>query len=155
MKPSASLELRNAVREFVRAFGLLSTNNTPCGVPMHVSEAHALMELKARHERNEPPTLADLRNTLQIDKSNISRLCKRLQSKGLVHCHPCDVDGRAKRIVLTDEGFQLATLVDDASLRRFSELVAALPDSASISIVKSVESLTRAIQSVATEPETP
>ncbi len=148
MKPSASLELRNAVREFVRAFGLLSTNNTPCGVPMHVSEAHALMELKA-------PTLADLRNTLQIDKSNISRLCKRLQSKGLVHCHPCDVDGRAKRIVLTDEGFQLATLVDDASLRRFSELVAALPDSASISIVKSVESLTRAIQSVATEPETP
>ena len=119
------------------------------------SEAHALMELKARYERNEPPTLADLRDTLQIDKSNISRLCKRLQSKGLVECHPCEVDGRAKRIVLTDEGLKLATIVDDASLRRFSELVAALPESASTPIVESVQRLTLAIQSVATESNTP
>ena len=155
MSRAKPLVLRHAVREFVRAFGLLSTDRSPCGKAMHVSEAHALMELRACDERGDAPTLRGLREALQIDKSNVSRLCRRLQTQGLVDCQPCDEDGRAKRLTLTPKGRALADEIDAASRKRFDALVAALPKASGEAIIESLEALTAAIREVSVVEESP
>ncbi len=148
MKRSQALLLRDAVQQFVRASGLLSANETPCGQPLPVSEAHALMSLLAA---SEPLTLQELGSELSIDKSNVSRLCKRLRSSGLVSTRPCKSDGRAKRLALTAKGERVASTVERASRERFANIVAALPRSRAPGIVEAISELTQAIHR-ASEP---
>jgi DNA-binding MarR family transcriptional regulator len=111
------------------------------------------MELRACDERSEPPTLRDLREALQIDKSNVSRLCSRLQKQGLIDSHPCDEDRRAKRLSLTARGRALAADIDTASRQRFEALVAALPQGLDAAVVESLEALTAAIRQVSVVDE--
>ena len=40
-----SPDIQQQLISFIRAFGLNQTERTPCGQPVSVSEAHALMEL--------------------------------------------------------------------------------------------------------------
>ena len=147
--PKKGVALRDAVHEFIRGFGLLASDQTPCGHPLHLSEAHALLELKARNESKMPaPTQRELGDHLKIDKSNVSRLCRRLETKGLIKCKPCADDGRSKRISLTAKGKRLASAVDASSKTRFSAL-AALLQSDNASVVRSLNELSAAIAQIA------
>jgi len=143
MKPSQAVLLRDAVQGFVRTFGLLAGNQTPCGQPLQVSEAHALMAMLAP---DEDPTLHDLGQVLGIDKSNVSRLCARLQSSGLIASRTCKRDRRAKRLELTAKGRRLAADVESASRKRFAAVLAALPVASIPGVVEALRELTSAIR---------
>lgn len=141
--------LRNAVHDFIRGFGLLASDQTPCGHPLHLSDAHALLQLKARSESKMPaPTQREIGDHLKIDKSNVSRMCRRLEAKGFIKCKPCANDGRSKRVSLTAKGKRLASAVDASSKARFSA-VAALLESDNASVVSSLQELTTAIAEIA------
>ncbi len=126
-KPANGCALRDAVHEFVRALGLLTPNKRPGGQNLQVSEAHALIELH-RRDKNDRPTLRELGERLHIDKSNVSRLCARLEAAGLILSAPCEEDRRSKRLRLTAKGKRLANSVDVFSAERFSAVIAALPN---------------------------
>ena len=51
-------EFRALMQEFVRQFGLLSADRTPCGKPLASSDAHALMVLLDAGEDRGMPCLA-------------------------------------------------------------------------------------------------
>lgn len=147
-------QLRNAVRRFVRLFGLLDEHRTPCGEPLRVPHAHALMIL---HERTDerPPRISELGANLSVDKANVSRLCNRMQEQGHVELRPCPNDGRAKRVHLTDEGERVAARVDGSSLEQFERILAALEATEPGEVVGALEALNEAIVDMESTTEEP
>ncbi|MFP4601225.1 MAG: MarR family winged helix-turn-helix transcriptional regulator [Persicimonas sp.] len=139
-------ELREQIRTFVQLFGLHEQHQTPCGQPLTVPHAHALMVLL----EEDGLRIAELGEHLNIDKSNVSRLCARMDEAGHLERRPCSEDARAKRLWLTNEGRELAGRVNQASIGRFSQIVARVEDTEVEQIVGALEllnnSLIRSVQ---------
>jgi DNA-binding MarR family transcriptional regulator len=114
---------RTLVQTFVRQFGLLLGDQTPCGQPLSVSHAHALMLLLSVGEMSQ----SQLGEQLGIDKSNVARLCARMQKLGHVAQSRAPEDGRSRLVNLTPAGRTLARRVQRASRARFRALLAEIP----------------------------
>jgi DNA-binding MarR family transcriptional regulator len=138
--------LRRQVQGFVRGFGLLAESQTPCGKPIPVSQAHALMVLLARHEQDDPPMQAEIARELGLDKSSAARLCARLCDSGHVVRTPCEKDGRAWRLRLTASGLGLARSIETASRARFEQLLSALPAEKRSLVIDSMAALNEAVR---------
>lgn len=119
--------LRTHVQRFVRGFGLLAEDRTPCGTTMAPREAHALMLLLERERANDPPRQNELGAALGIDKSNVTRLVQRLESAARVQRAPSETDGRARLLRLTPKGRRLAESLESASRARFCALSERIP----------------------------
>lgn len=120
-------QLRAAVQRFVRGFGLLASDRTPCGTPLSTSHAHALMVLLDHGIAATAISQQTLGAALGIDKSNVARLCARMEREGHLTRRDSPTDGRARALSLTAAGRRLAERVDSASRGRFEALLAALP----------------------------
>lgn len=140
-------DLRDTVREFIRSFDLLEEHRTPCGEPLRVPHAHALMVLYERRDER-APRISALGEHLEIDKANVSRLCQRMAEEGHVELRPCPDDGRAKRVHLTDAGAQVASTVEKSSRERFARLLDALDGTSADEIVEAIDSLNDAIRNL-------
>jgi len=116
-------QLQNLVVRFVRAFGLHRSDRTPCGQPVSISEAHALMELA----RGESLSQGELSARLRLEKSSVSRLVAQLEGQGHVQRRRDPRDGRVLRLGLTAAGLALATHLGSARAAKFKRLVAAIP----------------------------
>jgi DNA-binding MarR family transcriptional regulator len=147
-RPSAGSaeELRVAIQRFIRSFGLLATDQTPCGTPISASYAHALVVLLERGHLGERSTQQELGEALGIDKSNVARLCAKLERAGHATQQRSASDGRARLLGLTASGRRLAEQVQRASRDRFAQLLEALPsDETRTRVLASLEALNRAI----------
>lgn len=111
------------MQQLFRRFGALATDSTPCGKPLPLSYAHALMILLDVGELSQQ----SLGRELGIDKSNVARLCARMVEAGHATQRPCEVDRRSRRVTLTERGRRLAREVDASSGRRFTALLEAIP----------------------------
>ena len=71
-----TVDLRRSIQRFVRAFGLLAGDQTPCGQPLAPSHAHALLVLLERECVAPANALKqqELASALGLDKSSITRL---------------------------------------------------------------------------------
>ena len=120
--PASDLEgadLRRLIQTFIRSAGLLAGDQTPCGHPVAVSHAHALMVLLETARKGKRVTQRELGQALGIDKSNVTRLCRRMESAGhLVQSRSAD-DGRARLLSLTTRGTRVAKNVERSSRDRF------------------------------------
>lgn len=146
-------ELRRLVQRFVREFGLLDQNHTPCGKPLPVSHAHALMVLLERGTEGHAMTQKELGQALGIDKSNVARLCQRMEEEEHVEQLRSEVDGRARYLTLTERGESLAREVDAASRARFSDLLAKVPADEHARVLAGLSLLADAV--VASRPKAP
>lgn len=151
IRPDAD-RLRAHVQGFVRAFGLLAGDRTPCGRPLSVSHAHALMVLLARGDAD-PPTQQELARALGIDKSNVTRLCARMASMGHAARRPCPLDARARRVALTAKGRRVAEQVEQASRARFAAVLTAVPRASRASLIEALSVLERAVTKASTSKE--
>src|ERR1039457_1643788 len=95
-------DLRRLIQTFIRSIGLLAGDQTPCGQPLAVSHAHALMVLLEATREDNRLTQRELGQVLGIDKSNVARLCRRMESAGHVVQSRSADDGRARLLSLTD-----------------------------------------------------
>jgi DNA-binding MarR family transcriptional regulator len=144
--------LREQIQDFFRLFGLHEQHRTPCGQPLSVSHAHALMRLLDVDDEA-GLRISELGAHLRIDKSNVSRLCARMEEAGHVERRPCPDDGRAKRLWLTQEGREIAARVNDTSLRRFATLLESLSDTPG-QIIDSFQSLNDALRDTLEDGQT-
>ena len=128
MKASDVERLRGLVQTFLRRFGLLLGNHTPCGQPVSLSHAHALM-LLLEHERGRLGGLrqSELGQALGIDKSNVTRLCARMETMGHVEQRRAPHDGRSRVVSLKPAGMRLARSVERSSRKRFRQLLQDIP----------------------------
>ena len=138
--------LRNSIQRFVRTFGLLNSDQTPCGVALSPSHAHALMALLDRQRRGESSTQQELVKVLGVDKSNVARLCAKMLAAGHVAQEASADDGRAWLVSLTANGRRLAGRVEEASRARFDRVLAALPsEAARATVLRSLDLLNEAL----------
>jgi YD repeat-containing protein len=138
--------LRTSIQRFVRTFGLLDGDQTPCGVPLAPTHAHALMALLERERGDVASAQQDLVRVLGIDKSNVARLCARMIDAGHLLQSESQEDGRTWRLSLTPKGRRLSERVEDASRSRFDHVLAALPsDAARTAVIRSLDLLNEAI----------
>jgi DNA-binding MarR family transcriptional regulator len=121
--PDPVEELRRVTQRFFRRFGALAADSTPCGKPLSMAHAHALMVLAARGETTQQALGAEL----CIDKSNVARLCAKMVRARHVTQRPSERDGRSRLVSLTARGARLAEEVDAASRARFGALLGGIP----------------------------
>jgi len=97
--------------------GLLKTEHT-------LAEARVIFELaqKDHWERLE------LKNRLDMDHSQLSRVLGSLEEKGLVQLEKSPTDGRALTVTLTARGEQAFATLDQRSEDQITELIAPLTD---------------------------
>ena len=141
-------ELRAAVQALVRGLGLLSSDRTPWGERLTISHAHALLILLECSQRGYKPTQHDLGKTLGIDKSNVARLCARMEAARLLTQERCREDGRARRLTPTEKGLQLAIRVEGASGNLFTAVMTVIPPHARDGVVSALEALDVAVREV-------
>jgi DNA-binding MarR family transcriptional regulator len=142
------LALRAQVQAFVRRFGLLDDSRTPCGKPLALSHAHALAVLLERSLGSEPTRHKDLAAALGLDKSNVARLCARMEEAGHITQQRSAEDGRAREVALTAKGSKAAREVDSASRERFERLLQAMPASDRKRVLQALEILNEALAAV-------
>jgi DNA-binding MarR family transcriptional regulator len=133
--------LQDRVIAFVRAFGLHRPSETPCGKPIPVSEAHALMELA----RNNGLTQSELGMRVQLEKSTVSRLVDNLVARSWLERQRHPSDRRAVLLQLTARGFEAAGELEQARRRKFATLLDRIPEEDRDQIVQALDAMTEAL----------
>jgi DNA-binding MarR family transcriptional regulator len=118
-----TLALQEQMIALIRAFGLHRPDHTPCGAPVSVAEAHALMELA----RDTPLSQNDLVARLQLVKSTVSRCVGLLEARGWVERRRDPHDGRAVALWLTAAGRQAAAQLAAARQVKFARILEHIP----------------------------
>lgn len=133
--------LRDAVRHLVLAHGVLDEAKRPCGTELSMTYAYALLELL---HHDQPMTVSELAAKLVIDRTNVSRLCARMEEAGDLAREAHPGDGRARALRLTARGRKAAKSVDASSAHHFARIARRLGGSTA-PIVEALESLSRAM----------
>jgi len=135
----AGLALQEQMIALIRAFGLHQPDRTPCGQPVPVAEAHALLELT----REEPLSQTDLCLRLRLEKSTVSRLVGQLEGRGWIVRQR---DGRAARLCLTDAGRTAAATLAAARQATFDRLLEAIPDTDREPVIAALKTLVEVLR---------
>ncbi len=96
-------EIRQNIRSLVRELNILDGRFQDTG--FSYSECHVLFEINEHKLLN----IMDLSNLLQLDKSTVSRLVRKLTDKGYVEILPRPEDKRQKCLGLTEKGIEAVT----------------------------------------------
>lgn len=143
-------ELRHLAQQFFRRFGALASDGTPCGKPLSMAHAHALMVLSAKGEMSQQQLGAELR----IDKSNVARLSARMVEANHVKQRASEQDARSRLVSLTPSGQRLASEVEDASRARFRALLGRIPRTQRTEVVAAMRCLVDALDEPMTTAQT-
>jgi DNA-binding MarR family transcriptional regulator len=143
-------DFRALLQDFIRRFGLLAADRTPCGKPLASSDAHALMLLL--QSGDDGMLSSSLAAKLGVDKSTTSRTAMRLTESGHITAGPSIDDGRARPIRLTKKGARVAQEVEAASRDRFAQLLKHVPPRRRADVVEALRDLVAALQKMTSTP---
>jgi DNA-binding MarR family transcriptional regulator len=135
-----AVELQGRVAAFVRAFGLHRPDETPCGAPVPVSEAHALAVLADRGALSQ----TDLARELRLTKSTVSRLVDQLERRGWAGRRNGDDDARRRLVELTPEGVKVAESIGRRRAERMASLLEHIPASERAAVLAALDTLVEA-----------
>ena len=135
-------ELQRRLIAFVRAFGLHQPDETPCGAPIPVSEAHALTVLAGGDQGGMSQT--DLGRWLRLGKSTVSRLVDQLEARGWVLRQPGGDDSRRRLVVLTAEGRKAADDIGGRRAARMGRLLERIPEAERPAVLAALDVLAEA-----------
>lgn len=141
-------QLRALMQQFFRRFGVLASDRTPCGQPLPIAHAHALMVLY----ESQPLTQQELARALHIDKSNVTRLCHKLSSSGHVE-QQIGADARQRLVRLTASGRRLAKRVEQASGKRFLAILNNMQPHTREQLIPVLQDLVSSIEQLSQEQE--
>ncbi|MFF3002117.1 MarR family winged helix-turn-helix transcriptional regulator [Kitasatospora sp. NPDC057940] len=111
--------------------GLVQLSFLVQGVLDHAADAHGLPVLQARLVgvlRDREPSMAQLANLLDLDKSSTTGLATRAERRGLVERVPVPEDRRAVRVRLTGHGRRLAEAFAAEVGQRLEQAVSGLTE---------------------------
>lgn len=114
---------REQMLQLVRSLGLHKPDETPCGQPVSIGEAHALLEIA----REPGMTQNGLAARLHLEKSTISRLAGLLEGRGWVRRVRDDRDARFIRLQLTRRGVTAHANIAASRSAKFNRIFDAIP----------------------------
>ncbi len=123
--------------QLVRSLGLHKPDETPCGQPISVAEAHALLEIS----REPGLTQNGLAQRLGLEKSTVSRIAAMLEGRSWVRRVRDERDARFVRLHLTQHGIKANARIAESRRAKFERIFSAIPASRRHSIVESLSLL--------------
>ena len=139
---AAEMDLQERMVALVRAFGLHKPEETPCGKPVSVAEAHGVMELA----RGGPLVQKEIASRLRMEKSTVSRLVGMLEARGWVRSARSSEDGRAVEVKLTEAGERAAENIAEARRAKFARVMEAIPEAERASVLEALRVLEEAMR---------
>ena len=118
----------------IRSLGLHKPDETPCGHPISVAEAHALLEVA----RESGISQNGLAGRLKLEKSTISRLVTMLEGRGWIRRARDQTDGRVVRLHLTQRGIKANSEIAASRRAKFERIFTAIPTGRRQSVVDSL-----------------
>ena len=129
--------LHQQIQTFIRQFGLLEQDHTPCQYPLSPSQAHALQTL-GQHEQL---SLHHLAEHLRLEKSTVSRLVTSLVERGWVERSINPNNRREVLLQLTTAGRGIADEVRRSASARYRAIWQRLTDTQRAQILESLATL--------------
>lgn len=129
--------LHQQIQIFIRQFGLLEQDHTPCQYPLSPSQAHALQALG----QNDRLPLHQLAENLCLEKSTVSRLVTILVERGWVERSINPKNRREMFVQLTDAGHTVADEVYRSASARYRAIWQRLSDMQRAQILDSLATL--------------
>lgn len=133
--------------KIIRSLGLHHSNQTPCGQPISMSEAHAIMELQKRKKI----TQSDLTQLLSLEKSTVSRLIQQLKKKNWLIYETDPKDHRVKILKLSEGGLKVAQQLESSRKEKFDRILSKIPPGKQQDVIVAMELLTQAISNESNE----
>ncbi len=131
-----AVALRAALRRLLITHGTLDEVRRPCGASLSMPHAWALQTLLEQKTM----TVKALAKTLNIDRSNVSRLCARMEAQSEILRSRDPNDSRARLISLTPKGRELAQCIEASSTAYFQRVLQQMKGSGP-TVVKELEAL--------------
>jgi len=107
----------------VRSLGLHKPDQTPCGQPISIAEAHALLEVA----REPGLTQNGLAARLKLEKSTVSRIAGMLELRGWIRRDRDERDSRFIRLNLTRRGIAANANIAASRRAKFDRIFGAIP----------------------------
>ena len=143
MEKEEILELRHTVQKFIRLFGLLEENVTPCGFALSPSQVFALQELE-----NQTLSMGELAERLLLERSSVSRLIDNLVKGGFIHRTLNEENRREVLVSLTDKGCRSVQQVREQSLRFYQSILEQVPEQDQYAVLKGFKLFTDSLNRV-------
>jgi len=140
--------LRASMNELIRVVGILISNEMPAGQGLSISHAHALLVLLEHRRKKRVTSQIELAGILAIDKSNVTRLCVRMEEIGHLVQTRAPHDGRSRLLDLTDAGVKVARKLDQASERRFDAVLGSVAKSRRTALFTALDDLSGAVSAL-------
>jgi DNA-binding MarR family transcriptional regulator len=134
------LDLRSNVQKFIRLFGLLEQNVTPCGFPLSVSQVYALQELE-----NTMMSVTELAQRLNLERSSVSRLVDVLVKENFIQRDINEANRREMVLSLTEKGSRTIRQVREQSIKFYQSVLGDLPDNDQMIIMEGFKKFTVAL----------
>ena len=126
----------------VRAFGWHRPAETPCGQPVSIAEAHALLEIS----RADGISQNELAQSLNLAKSTVSRLVSKIVKREWIHREKNQQDMRAYHLYLTPKGEEVAAQLAAARQAKMAGILTQIPEAQRQSVLDSIDMLVEAIR---------
>jgi DNA-binding MarR family transcriptional regulator len=139
-RPGA-ISFQEEIITLIRALGLHRPDQTPCGQPISVAEAQAILEL-SREPRISQNGLA---TKLRLEKSTVSRLAGMLERRGWLERTRDKLDSRVLRLRLTAAGAKAARTLAASRAKKFSRVFEAIPPNKRDGVLESLSILSETL----------
>ncbi|RXT04258.1 MarR family winged helix-turn-helix transcriptional regulator [Ammoniphilus sp. CFH 90114] len=136
-------ELRLTVQKFIRLFGLLNQNVTPCGYQLSPSQVFCLQELEHR-----TLTVGDLAELLLLEKSTVSRLVDGMVKGGFVSRELNEGNRREVLVSLTEKGHKTLNRVREQSIEFYEALLEPLSQGEQQQVYQGFKLMTESLSEV-------
>jgi DNA-binding MarR family transcriptional regulator len=131
---------RALLRGLVRSLGHEETESG-CGCGLTFTQCHSLLEIGDRGST----TVAQLADSLSLDKSTLSRTVESLVTRGLVQRRVHTEDRRQKMLTLTAEGEALRREINARADKRFGGVLKGIPKESQEPMLKYLDVLVRGL----------
>ncbi len=148
--PSEIDAVRAASRRLVRELGFMQDGLAGTALP--ASAVHALLEI----HRHGSKTAAELSALLNLEKSSVSRLLRKLIDAGEVTEHAGEPDGRTKSLALTPKGRATVAGIDGFAREQAGRALARLMPGQRRNLAEAIDRYSNALAAErAAAPEAP
>jgi DNA-binding MarR family transcriptional regulator len=139
---------QEALMSIVRGLGLHRPDATPCGFPVSLAEACAMVAL----QRAEPMPQRDLAQGLNLDKSTVSRLVADLEERGWIVREKAEHDARVTLLRRTATGADKSQAISAARNERLGGLLDHIPLAQRAQVVEAIQVLAEVVQNESLAP---
>jgi DNA-binding MarR family transcriptional regulator len=122
-EPDTGARFHDEMMSLIRSLGLHKADQTPCGEPVSVGDAHALFEIA----REAGITQNGLAQRLSVDKSTASRIAASLERRGWLRRTRDRSDSRRVLLSLTTAGTRANQRIAASRKARFERIFDAIP----------------------------